>query len=171
MWGRMPSWLEFDRVAMPMVRQLHGIWQARRGDRDLPERADFDPVDLKSLLANMMIVEPHFSPFRLRYRLVGTRIVKVAGFDFTGRYLDEVLRPELPEDWHAHYHLAYQRRVPVFGKVDCPARDGTTFTYEFGLFPLSLGIVEDGVQAVGQFFSIEDFGALEPYSDQLSERL
>ena len=161
----MPHWLEIDRVAMPLVRALHIVWTAKRGNRDLPDRRDFDPADFKSLMANMLIVEPTHAPFRLRYRLVGTRVAKVAGFDFTGRYLDEVLRPEVPEDWHGHYLLSFRQRIPVFGQVDCPTRSGVPFTYEFGIFPLRLG--EDHV---GQFFSIEDYGALEPLADELIER-
>lgn len=156
---------------MPLVRDLYDIWAAKRGGRDLPDRHDFDPADLKSLMANMMIVEPLPSPFRLRYRLVGTRVAKVSGFDFTGRHLDEVLRPDLPEDWHAHYLLSYQRRIPVFGQIDCPTKSGIAFTYEFGIFPLRLGQKNGGQEQVGQFFSIEDYGTLEPFADQLSDRL
>lgn len=174
---------------MPLVRDLYDIWAAKRGGRDLPDRHDFDPADLKSLMANMMIGEstphkmigeptPHKmigepigAPFRLRYRLVGTRVAKVSGFDFTGRHLDEVLRPDLPEDWHAHYLLSYQRRIPVFGQIDCPTKSGIAFTYEFGIFPLRLGQKNGGQEQVGQFFSIEDYGTLEPFADQLSDRL
>jgi hypothetical protein len=158
----MPCWLEFDRVTMPLVRQLHQIWDQKRAGRALPRRCDFDPADLKQVLANLMIVEVEPDPFRLRYRLVGTTIARVSAFDFTGRYLDEILRPDLPDDWQAYYRLAYERRCPVYGSINSPTRDGDFFIYEFGIFPLSLG-----GDAVGQFLSLEDYAGREPYSDQL----
>ncbi|HVJ43405.1 MAG TPA: PAS domain-containing protein [Dongiaceae bacterium] len=158
----MPYWLELDRVTMPLVRQLHEIWQAKRTGTALPRRADFDPLDLKSVLPNLMIVEPEPEPFRLRYRLVGTKIARVSGFDFTGRYLDEILRPGLPDDWHHYYRVSYENRRPVYGLINSPTRDGDSFIYEFGIFPLRLG-----GDRVEQFFSLEDFGGREPYSNQL----
>ena len=98
----MPCWRELDRVASPLVRQLHDYWQSKRAGRDIPDRQDIDPLELKELLPNILISEPEFNPFRIRYRLVGTRVVRVSGIDFTGRYLDELLRPEVEEDWYGH---------------------------------------------------------------------
>jgi len=147
---------------MPLVQELHRIWERKRAGRILPKRADFDPADLKRVLANLMIVEVKHAPFRLRYRLVGTTVARVSAFDFTGRYLDEILRPDLPDDWQGYYRLAYERRCPVYGRIKSPTRDGDFFVYEFGIFPLSL----DG-DTVEQFISIEDYGGREPHSEQL----
>jgi len=147
---------------MPLVRRLHDVWSQKRPGGRLPRRADFDPVELKALLPNLMIVEPEPAPFRLRYRLVGTKIARVSGFDFTGRYLDEILPPGLPDDWHHYYRISYDSGRPVYGLINAPTRDGETFVYEFGIFPLRLA-----GDTVEQFFSIEDFGDREPYSNQL----
>lgn len=147
---------------MPLVRRLHDVWREKCAGSRLPRRADFDPQELKALLPNLMIVEPEPAPFRLRYRLVGTKITRVSGFDFTGRYLDEILRPDLPDDWHQYYRIAYDSGRPVYGLINCPTHEGDTFNYEFGIFPLRLT-----GDAVEQFFGIEDFGDREPYSNQL----
>lgn len=162
----MPCWLEIERVTAPLVRRFYEIWERKRTGHRMPRRGDFDPAELKDLLPNLLIIEPQLSPFRLRYRLVGTRIARVSGYDFTGRYLDEILRPDSPDDWHGFYRLSYERGCSVFGSIDCPTRDGGTFTYEFGIYPLRLGGNPSGAQ-VEQFFSVEDYGGREPYVDEL----
>jgi hypothetical protein len=157
----MPCWRELERVASPLLRQLHDYWQSKRAGRDIPDRRDIDPLEMKELLPNILISEPAFYPFRIRYRLVGTRVVRVSGIDFTGRYLDELLRPEIQEDWHGHYQISLYERIPVYGSITSPTTDGGTFTYEFGIFPLTKGGTE-----VAQFLALEDFGKQEPFSRQ-----
>ncbi|MET1026660.1 MAG: PAS domain-containing protein [Dongiaceae bacterium] len=155
----MPSWLEVERVSSWRVIELHDYWQAKRMCRRMPDRADMDPAELKTLLPNILIAEPSFDPFRIRYRLVGTRIARVSSMDFTGRYLDDLLRPEFLADWYRDYTTCHSLGVPVFGASVTPTRDGGTFTYEFGLFPLT-----QGGDQVAQFIAIEDFGNSEPIS-------
>ncbi len=160
----MSHWLEIERSNSPLVLRLHDYWHSLRGSREVPDRGDLDPADLKLLLPNILISEPSFNPFRVRYRLVGTRITRTTGFDFTGRYLDEVLRPEIDEDWHGHYRLCHDRRIPVYGQTTAPTKSGGDFTYEFGIFPL-----RRSGETVAQFIAIEDFGAIEPYSVQFQD--
>lgn len=158
----MSHWLEIERSNSPLVLRLHDYWHSKRAGRQVPDRADMDPVDLKLLLPNILIAVPSFDPFRIRYRLVGTRIVRVSGFDFTGRYLDEMLQPDTLEDWHGHYRLSHDRRAPVYGRTTAPTKAGGLFSYEFGIFPLC-----QGDDVVTQFIAIEDFGNAEPFSNQL----
>ena len=40
----------------------------------------------------LWLVDLEENPFRVRYRLVGTEVVRYTGLDFTGRYLDELER-------------------------------------------------------------------------------
>jgi hypothetical protein len=134
-----------------MIRTLHRWWLERCAG-DIPDRADFEPSDLKPLLPNLFMVDVEHEPFRIRYRLVGTRATEVTGFDITGHYLDELLPSDGGEPWLAHYRHAYTTRRPVFGAVDATTRGGGVFVYEFGLFPL-----RKGGRAVDQFVSIEDY--------------
>lgn len=146
-----------------MIRTLHRWW-LERGAGDIPDRADFDPADLKPLLPNIFLVDVEHAPFRIRYRLVGTRATEVTGFDITGHYLDELLPSDVGEPWMAHYHTAYRTRRPVFGAVDARTRSGGMFVYEFGLFPLRKGGAD-----VDQFVSIEDYFDLTSTLTQLVE--
>jgi hypothetical protein len=146
-----------------MVRSLHRWWLGRSG-QDIPDRADLDPADLKRLLPNLFMVDVEHDPFRIRYRLVGTRAIEVTGYDITGHYLDDLLPADASEPWVQHYYNAYRTRSPVFGAVDAPTRGGGRFTYEFGLFPL-----RKGGAAVDQFVSIEDYFDLTSTLVQLVE--
>jgi hypothetical protein len=134
-----------------MVRSLHRWWLSR-SSHDIPDRADLDPLDIKQLLPNLFIADVEHNPFRIRYRLVGTRAIEATGMDITGRYLDELLPADGTEPWMEYYHQAYRARSPVFGASDAPTTSGGRFTYEFGLFPL-----RKGGSSVAQFVAIEDY--------------
>lgn len=146
-----------------MIRTLHRWWLERRAG-DIPDRADLDPADLKPLLPNLFIVDVEHDPFRVRYRLVGTRAAEATGYDITGHYLDNLLAADAGEPWMAHYHTAYRTRLPLFGAVGAATRSGGRFEYEFGLFPL-----RKGGSAVDQFVSIEDYFDLATSLTELVE--
>jgi hypothetical protein len=148
----MPVWREIERNRSQMVRALHAWWHAHRGPNGVPDRRDLDPAALRSLLPNLFIVDIEPAPFRVRYRLVGTKAVRNSGFDFTGRYLDELLPPGADVPWIEYYQTAYESREPLLGSVVVPASSGGTYGYEFGLFPLT-----QGGTAVAQIAAIEDY--------------
>jgi hypothetical protein len=162
----MPSWREIEKTEAKLVRQPHDYWQAKRRGRDVPDRADIDPAEIKPLLPNILLSEWSEPPFRIRYRLVGGGICKVTGFDFTGRYLDELLPTDSENRWHDDYREARDDRVPILGAVVVPTVQGDQFRYEFGIFPLTLG-----GEAVRQFIAIEDYGGREPRTRQLEDQL
>jgi hypothetical protein len=161
----MPVWTAIEHNRSPLVRALHAWWLAHRRDSGLPDRSDVDPVALKALLPNLFIAEVEHVPFRIRYRLVGTKAVQVIGFDITGRYLDEMLRVDAEVPWLDYYRIVYDSRDPLMGSVVVPARSGGTLTYEFGLFP-----VTQGGSRVEQFVSIEDYFDVDLTAAQLVAR-
>lgn len=137
-----------------MVRTLHGWWMAACRPNGLPDRADFDPAAFKLLLPNLIIVAVEPEPFRIRYRLVGTKVVDYTGFEFTGRYLDELGPSDAAGYWQDCYRAAYESRSPFFGSMTEPTTSGDEFTYEFGFFPVSRG---DDVQII----VVEDYFGFE----------
>jgi len=148
----MPVWTEIELNRSPMVRMLHAWWLAHRGAHGIPDRRDLDPAALRVLLPNLFITDIEPEPFRVRYRLVGTKAVRTIGFDITGRYLDELLAatPEVP--WLDYYKTVYDSRMPLLGAVEVSAQSGGTFAYEFGLFPLAQGGAK-----VAQIAAVEDY--------------
>ena len=152
----MPIGTDLAQMRSEMVRTVHDWWTAARPAGGLPNRRDFDPAAVKALLPHLIIVDVEPDPFRIRYRLVGTRVVDFTGFEFTGRYLDEFIPSEVSQYWTECYRSAYRSRTPFFGAVTEPTTSGNTFTFEFGIFPLTLG----GDQ-IEQFIAVEDYFGFE----------
>jgi len=161
----MPVWTEIEQNRSPLVRMLHAWWLAHRGANGIPDRRDLDPAALRALLPNLFIADIEPQPFRVRYRLVGTKAVRTIGFDITGHYLDELLgaAPEVP--WIDYYKTVYESRAPLLGAVEVSAQSGGTFAYEFGLFPLTQGGAE-----VAQIAAVEDYFDFDLTAAQLVAR-
>lgn len=74
----------------PEVSAFFSYWQSIRPAADLlPARRHFDPSAIKGLLPGVWLLDIQLSPFRLRYRLVGTKVVQYIGQEVTGRWMDE----------------------------------------------------------------------------------
>lgn len=73
------------------TREVHGYWVDRHpAPGVLPGRRHIDPAALKSHLPLIWLLDIQPDPFRARYRVLGTRLVEIAGRDLTGRWIDEV---------------------------------------------------------------------------------
>jgi hypothetical protein len=161
----MAVWRDIDACRGTLIRALHVYWTAKRGARAMPTRGDIDPSEIKALLPNLIIVDIEADPFRVRYRLLGTKVVMESGNDFTGRYLDELIAADFDAPWEACYRLTWADRMPVFGDTTVPTRDGGRFSYEFGIFPLG-----GGGSGVTQCVCVEDYGELNERLFELQER-
>lgn len=107
--SNLPS--DFDRWH-PKLQRLFRYWQSIHPAHGLPGRQHVEPLALADLLPGIWLLDVQRQPFRLRYRLVGTRIVEAIGQETTGLWLDEA-HPHLLE--HKHYLDRYERVVA--GKV------------------------------------------------------
>jgi len=157
-----PILADISLIASDKVRGLAAWWVTHSTSGALPDRRDFDPGQFARLLPNMLIADVEPDPFRIRYRLVGTKVADVMNIDFTGRYLDELLDGASDTPWLDYYASAYASRTPIYGSVTEPTMAGGTFTFEFGMFPVTLG---DG--SVRQFLSIGDYFEFQLTSAEL----
>lgn len=162
----MASWTDIGRTTALMVRQFHDYWLSKRGAAALPDRDLIDPSQIKPLLPNILIAEPSHPPFRVRYRLIGSRVAATAGMELTGRYLDELVAADAEDHWQAYYHQVWSEKIPVYGEVTVPTLHGDQFRYEFGIFPLS-----KGGDSVEQFIALEDYGGREPRLKQVEDKM
>jgi hypothetical protein len=71
---------------------LWSFWEARRNGRRYPGRGDFTPFDFFDLgvIGSIVLIDVHRDPVRLRFRLVGTKVVERFRTDPTGCWLDEL---------------------------------------------------------------------------------
>ncbi len=127
-------------------------WTGKKGDRRMPSRADIDPSEIKDLLPNVILTRLEYAPFRVLYKLIGTKAVENAGVDYSGHYLDEIdFVSEFGTDWPATYRTIAAEKEPVFGLCQIKFTDGVVKPYVVAMFPLS----SDG-DKVDQIIAIED---------------
>jgi hypothetical protein len=98
------------RTRDPSIRALIDYWlQIHPGDR-LPGRRHLDPADIPELLPGIVLTDIERDPFRIRFRLVGTKVGEAFGEEFTGRYLDEAV-----PDWETSFIYLHRKVVAETG--------------------------------------------------------
>lgn len=73
----------------PKVIQLAQYWQAKCGDRAMPDRADISPSDIVELLPNFVLYEATEQGLDYRIRIFGTALVDLVGEERTGMLLSQ----------------------------------------------------------------------------------
>ena len=71
------------------LRRLYEYWLEKKGQRRFPSRRDIDPVDFFYVLGHVILVDVLRDPLRFRVRVHGTEMVAKAGYDLTGKFLDD----------------------------------------------------------------------------------
>jgi hypothetical protein len=127
------------RLRNPDLQRLMMEWQAWRGDRVAPGRADFQPEDLRYLLGKLFLfdIEPGEAGPRFRYRLFGSSVAQFRGFDLTGRHLDEHPDPAFAVAASQAYAPVALARRPLWANVDRLGDTGMRFRFEAVVLPLS----------------------------------
>ena len=123
------------------LKRLYTYWVAKKGGRLAPARADIDPLEIAPLLPHVTLIDIERAPLRFRYRLVGTEIVNNVGEDFTGRYLDTLLRLTHRDVMAAELARVVESAEPAGNLWDYARHDGRHVRYERLVLPLS----SDGV--------------------------
>jgi hypothetical protein len=82
-------------VVSEEIHQLYEYWKSRLAGRRYPARRNIDPLDFRYLLGRIMLVDVLPDPVRFRIRLQGVEFVKYFGRDLTGKFFDDIARPEL----------------------------------------------------------------------------
>lgn len=85
------DWADETQVCFqsPILSQLYDYWDERRAGNAMPGRADIDPIHFPYALGYVMLVDV-LQPLKYRIRLHGSDLAWRAGYDMTGRMLDEL---------------------------------------------------------------------------------
>lgn len=144
-----------DDLRSQRILRFAAYWEAKKAGRTLPSRQDIDPMELRDLLPYLMVVEIEEQPFRVLYRLAGTKVVEMNGIELTGRYLDEFTSDEATyaDKGIAAYRSAWEHQRAVFGTYDWPTPSGEKYRVEFAIFP----VTQEGT--AGQCIALEDWDA------------
>lgn len=152
--------MERSEVTSRLIAELECHWVALRGDRPMPRRDEIDPVDLARWLPYISIMELHYDPFRVRYRVVGTEVARISGEDFSNRWLEETGWP--PESMALNrllYEKVAETRAPLYGLSTIPFGGREDCVFEWVLLPLS----NDG-RTVTHCLSLDDMSSISPRS-------
>jgi len=145
-----------DEIESSNIRALHSYWRSKFRGEKLPRRADIDPAEIPRLVPRLMVVDVEQKPFRVRYRLVGTKVVEMTGFEFTGKYLDEIALPNDEGPFLECYQKACDTRSAVITRIKWRLEPDTVAEYDVCFLPLS----DDG-ETVNKVLSMECYESVE----------
>lgn len=127
-----------DLIVDPEHQSLLDWWLAVRGGRDMPARADFDPIDHPRCLPRIFLVEISPEPPHFLNRLCGTEIDEQQGYPMTGRPFEEVFAGELLRLTTGRFaDVAFNRRVSYDSTVFTNADGDRSTRFTRLLLPLS----------------------------------
>ena len=150
-----------------ILERLLSYCDSKRAGRRCPSRADIEPLEMKSILPYLMLTDITHDPFRVRYRLVGTEVVRVSHFDFTGHFLDQIAFDNDDKiDYEAFYRAVTQSGLPGFGIVHWMAHNVAHRWIEFLICPLS-----NDSSTTTQCIAAEDYEPLNPIEFDSIERV
>jgi hypothetical protein len=108
-----------DKYAIdhPLLGALFRYWNEKRGARVMPRRADIDPLEMgPALLPHLMLCDLFDRGLAIRFRLVGTAVVKYFGFDPTGRHLETGPAGSYFGCLGTLHRLVFAERAPVYSE-------------------------------------------------------
>lgn len=127
---------ETIEIHHPRLQRLYDYWLAKRGQRTMPSRADIDVPDIAYVLGDVMLVDVIGAPPRFRIRLHGSNLSLRAGYELTGRMLDELPETEFRRQVHERWTAVASSGQPLCCDRD-GAFDGRPYRYESLILPLS----------------------------------
>lgn len=152
--------MERSEVTSRLIAALEDYWGSLRGDRAMPRRDEVDPVDLARWLPYVSIMELHYDPFRVRYRVVGTEVARITGEDFSNRWLDETgWSPQAIDLNRMLYLKVAETALPLYGLSTISFAGRRDWVFEWVLLPLS----HDG-RTVSHCLSLDDMTSIAPRS-------
>ena len=74
----------------PTSRMLHSYWDRLRRERAAPERSEIEPGEIRTLLADSLILEVDMPRAAASVRLAGTHVCALFGRELRGRAFGEI---------------------------------------------------------------------------------
>ncbi len=134
---RTTSPTEFLQRCSPSMAAFYAYWESKRRGRPMPARADIDPIEMKPWLPGIILVSVHRDPFRLVYRLVGERSVRMRRFNPTGRTVEEGYHGNSLAEVLENYRLVIEEKSLVYDWRGTPSWTGLVRETGVLLLPLS----------------------------------
>jgi hypothetical protein len=125
----------------PHGRLFLDYWAIKCREGRLPRRQDIDPLEMRSFLPYVVLLDVERQPgglgLRFRYRLVGTHVVEIFGRELTGVHLDEVNFPDIYPAVHDQLARVVQTCRPAIGCYVTPTTHRQFPRYEHVTVPMA----------------------------------
>jgi hypothetical protein len=103
------------QISAPPLRALLEYWMTLRTDDALPAAGRIDPFGMRRALGYVMLVDAVERGHDFRYRLYGSSLASISGFDMTGRLLSTHASSDYIREFSlAVYRASMKRREPAF---------------------------------------------------------
>jgi hypothetical protein len=147
--------LPLSDIGSDLIQQFHRHWLRLCSDGRLPSRDLIDPANFKRLMPNVILADIERNPFRVRYRLCGTRVTELCG-NLTGRYLDQI-EGDLwsTATWIQQYQTVATEARPIFAQDWMLGTSGARHLFQTGIWPLAT----DG-RTVDRCIAVEDYSSI-----------
>lgn len=123
----------------PELAEFLDYWRLKRGNRALPHRSDIEPTEIPHLLHGICILEIGYADDdvdRVRFRLAGTDLFTMIGYEVTGRYVDEVMAPSAYVEVRKQFDNVIRTLQPAFRRFTWPHGPYPDVIYERVMAPL-----------------------------------
>jgi hypothetical protein len=145
----------------PVLLALLRYWQSKCRAGILPGRTALDPLELRSLLPHIYLIDVLRTEvadrWRFRVRLLGEKHVEVYGLGLVGKTIDDIFPSAVAQEFNRLYATVVRRRMPVVnhGKVSW-IRNKEWLEYEGLHAPLAGdGVTVDCIFGAGAFVGLD----------------
>jgi hypothetical protein len=153
------DFLKSEQAQTAKARRLFEYWLGLKRNGKPGPRTAFDPTEVPSLLSSLLLGDIEADPFRVYFRLVGTKVAAFSRLDFSGYYLDALdYKGRDSVEWLDCYKRVHATGIGVVGINRVTWPDAAAVEYEFAVLPLA----RDG-DPRGSFIAIEVYDALDPH--------
>lgn len=128
--------LPLDSVGEPAPKALYAYWQRKLAGRRMPARSDIDPLDLKTVLPHLVLLDVHRSPLDFRYRVAGTRTFDIFGYDLTGKSVRDIEPRAFSAGIWASLEALTRDGLPQHAHLEFATTDGYARSYRVLRLPL-----------------------------------
>ena len=119
------------------TRTFYEYWDSKRHGRPMPARNDLDPVEMKSWLVSVQLVDVQNEQGRFVYRLAGQREIEVRGYNPVGKSVEEAFVGYHVKEALKNYEMVVARKSFVYDWADYLSPSGMRLKQEALLLPLS----------------------------------
>ena len=115
---------------------LYEYWDEIRKGKKIPRKSDFNPMKIKSILAETAIME-RIDEDTVVYRLAGTALTERAGMDLTGINTLKTFPEYIREDMSSAYRKSAEKPCAGYHKVISNYAENTSFQLDCLYLPMS----------------------------------